>query len=93
DADGTTIPKPEGQPYLRLTRTVEKDMAFTIEPGIYFIDSLLDEVKQGAHASDVNWKRVADFHRYGGIRIEDDVLVTDSGCENLTRNEWARQEH
>lgn len=91
DESGRTIPKPAGQPYLRLTRIVEKDMAFTIEPGIYFIDSLLDEVKKGKHKKDVDWDRVADFHRYGGIRIEDDVLVTDDGCENLTRNEWAKQ--
>jgi Xaa-Pro dipeptidase len=92
DASGTMIPKPEGHPYLRLTRIIEKDMAFTIEPGIYFIDSLLDEVKKGPHAKDVAWEKVAAFHKYGGIRIEDDVLVTDSGVENLTRDEWARQE-
>ena len=93
DASGTTIPKPEGHPYLRLTRVIEKNMVFTIEPGIYFIDSLLDEVKKGPHASAVSWERVADFHRYGGIRIEDDVMVTETGVENFTRDEWARQEN
>lgn len=93
DPSGTTIPKPEGHPYLRLTRLVEKDMVFTIEPGIYFIDSLLDEVRKGPHAKDVVWERVAAFRRYGGIRIEDDVMVTASGVENFTRDEWARQEN
>ncbi|HEX2834918.1 MAG TPA: Xaa-Pro dipeptidase [Thermoanaerobaculia bacterium] len=85
DRAGNTIPKPEGHPYLRLTRTVEPNMVFTIEPGIYFIDSLLAELKNGENAKYVNWDRVDSFRPYGGIRIEDDVLVTETGRENMTR--------
>jgi Xaa-Pro dipeptidase len=90
DPLGTTIPKPEGHPYLRLTRVVEPSHVFTIEPGIYFIDSLLAELKKSENAKYVNWKRVDEFRKYGGIRIEDDIVVTDNGYENLTRQAFDR---
>jgi Xaa-Pro dipeptidase len=83
---GGTLAKPDGHPYLRLTRTLEPGMVVTIEPGIYFIDMLLEPLRQGAHASQVDWTRVDVFRPYGGIRIEDDVVCTDGGPENLTRD-------
>jgi Xaa-Pro dipeptidase len=86
---GGTIPKPDGHPYLRLTRTLEPGMVVTIEPGIYFIDMLLDEVRQGPHAGEVDWARVDAFRPYGGIRIEDDVACTDGDPLNLTREGFA----
>ncbi|HVT42980.1 MAG TPA: Xaa-Pro dipeptidase [Thermoanaerobaculia bacterium] len=85
DRTGETIPKPEGHPFLRLTRVVEEGQVFTIEPGLYFIDSLLSELRKSAEAKHVDWQRVDSFRRYGGIRIEDDVVVTADGHENLTR--------
>jgi Xaa-Pro dipeptidase len=88
---GETIPKPEGHPYLRLTRTIEPGMTFTIEPGIYFITSLLGELRKSDAASLVDWNRVDSFMKYGGVRIEDNLHVTDTGFENLTREEWPRQ--
>ena len=57
----------------------------TIEPGIYFIDSLLHELRAGPAGADVNWDRVERCRRFGGIRIEDNVVVTDGGADNLTR--------
>jgi len=57
----------------------------TIEPGVYFIDMLLDEVKKNGHAGSVDWERVAEFKPYGGIRIEDEVVCTEAAPENLTR--------
>jgi Xaa-Pro dipeptidase len=85
DRTGKTIPKPDGHPYLRLTRVVEPSHVFTIEPGLYFIDSLLAELKKTDNAKHVNWKKVDEFRKFGGIRIEDDIVVTDNGYDNLTR--------
>lgn len=89
DRGGKTIPKPDGHPWLRLTRVVEPGMVFTIEPGFYFIDSLLAELEASDNAKYIDWDRVEAFHKYGGIRIEDNVLVTDTGRENMTRNAFA----
>lgn len=84
--EGGTIAKPEGHPYLRLTRVLEPGMAVTVEPGLYFIDMLLDEVKKNGHADSVDWKRVEAFKPFGGIRIEDDVVCTEAAPVNLTRD-------
>ncbi|MCU1347980.1 MAG: Xaa-Pro dipeptidase [Acidobacteria bacterium] len=89
DPHGMTIPKPEGHPYLRLTRVVEPRQSFTIEPGLYFIQSLLADLRKSDDAKYVNWDKVDAFRKFGGIRIEDDVVVTDSGHENLTRDAFA----
>ena len=70
----STIPKPEGHPYLRLTRVVEPGMVFTIEPGLYFIESLLGDLQKSENAKYVDWTKVDAFRKYGGIRIEDDIL-------------------
>ncbi len=89
DRGGKTIPKPDGHPYLRLTRTIEPGHVFTIEPGLYFIDSLLGELRQSENAQYIDWRKVGDFRKYGGIRIEDDIVVTETGNENLTRQAFA----
>jgi Xaa-Pro dipeptidase len=86
DRSGKTIEKPEGHPYLRLTRTVEARQVFTIEPGLYFIEPLLAELQKSENAQYVNWPKVDAFRKFGGIRIEDDLAVTETGHENLTRN-------
>jgi len=88
DAGGRIEP-PEGHPFLRFTRVLEPGMVMTNEPGVYFIDLLLDEVRKGAHADSVDWERVEAFRPYGGIRIEDDLVVTDGEPVNLTRDEFA----
>ena len=84
--EGGDIPRPEGHPFLRLTRVLQQNFVVTVEPGIYFIDQLLDAARAGKHASQINWSRVASLHKFGGIRIEDNVAITDIGCENLTRD-------
>lgn len=86
---GGTIPKPDGHPFLRLTRTLEPGMVVTIEPGIYFIDLLLGELKDKGLGPGVDWDRVASFKPFGGVRIEDDVACTETDPENLTRDAFA----
>lgn len=77
---------PAEHPFLRLTRVLGEDMVITIEPGLYFIDLLLDQLKTQPAASQVNWKNVEALKPYGGIRIEDDVRVRADGIENFTRD-------
>jgi Xaa-Pro dipeptidase len=86
---GDTIARPDGHPFLRLTRTLEPDMVVTIEPGLYFIDMLLEELRGKPLSVDIDWARVNHFRQYGGIRIEDDVVCTEGAPENLTRNAFA----
>lgn len=86
---GGRIERPAGHPYLRMTRVLEPGMTVTIEPGLYFIDMLLDEVKQAGNGASVNWERVDFFRPYGGIRIEDEVLCTNGDADNLTRPAFA----
>ena len=88
---GGAIPKPDGHPYLRLTRTLEPGMVVTIEPGIYFIDMLLEELRAKGPGDAVDWQRVAAFRPFGGIRIEDDVACTEAAPLNLTREAFAAE--
>jgi Xaa-Pro dipeptidase len=87
---GGFIKRPDGHPYLRLTRTLAPGMVVTIEPGLYFIDMLLAELKQKPEAKDIDWARVDAFRKYGGIRIEDDVVCTEGEPENLTRDAFGQ---
>jgi Xaa-Pro dipeptidase len=83
---GMTIDPPSGHPYLRLTRTLEEDMVLTIEPGLYVIDMLLENLRGTPAEHHIVWKTVDWLRPFGGIRIEDDIRVTAAGCENLTRD-------
>lgn len=90
DDAGNPIPRPDGHPALRLTRVLEEDNVLTVEPGLYFIDSLLDKWRAGPDAGMVNWDRVEFFKPFGGIRIEDNVVVQKDGCDDLTRRAFAQ---
>ena len=86
---GATIDPPSGHPYLRLTRVLEEDMVLTIEPGIYFIDMLLDNLRGTPAETFVEWGAVDGLRPFGGIRIEDDIRVLADGHENLSRDAFA----
>jgi Xaa-Pro dipeptidase len=87
--DGGRIERPDGHPFLRLTRTLREHEVVTIEPGLYFIPMLLDSLREGPMKAHVDWGLVASFAPFGGIRIEDDVVATRGGHENLTRSAFA----
>ena len=85
-APGRTRSKRFGDAYLRLDRDLAPGMAVTIEPGFYRIDAILDdEALAGPFARDLDRDRLDAFRDVRGIRLEDDVLVTATGCEVLTR--------
>lgn len=86
---GGTLDKPDGHPYLRMTRVLAPGMVVTIEPGIYFIDMLLNELKDKGLAGSIDWAKVEAFKPYGGIRIEDEVVCTDDAPINITRETWS----
>ncbi len=72
-------------PFLRNTTIIAEGQLFTIEPGIYFIDQLLDETRASEMGRDVDWRLVDELTPYGGVRIEDDLVVRGDGLQNLTR--------
>jgi len=85
-APGRVRSKNAGDRYLRLDRDLKAGMCVTIEPGFYQIPALLaNESELAGLESALVRQRLAEFADVRGIRIEDDVLVTESGCEVLTR--------
>ncbi len=72
---------------LRMGRRLEKGFVVTDEPGVYFIPALIDEWRQkGLHKDFINYEKLETYKDFGGIRIEDDVLITDSGCRFLGKD-------
>lgn len=85
DNRGEPIARPDGHPALRLTRVLEEGNVLTVEPGLYFIDTLLNKWRADGDAAAINWERVEALKPCGGIRIEDNVVVRENDCDNLTR--------
>lgn len=82
---GVERPKEPGVCYLRTARSLEAGMVITVEPGVYFNDPTLDKaLRNPDQARFINLDVLARFRGFGGVRLEDDVLVTETGADNLT---------
>lgn len=69
---------------LRMGRRLEEGFVVTDEPGIYFIPALIDEWKANGHCAEyLNFDKIETYKDFGGIRLEDDVLITKDGCTFL----------
>ncbi|MEM6395470.1 MAG: aminopeptidase P family protein [Bacteroidota bacterium] len=73
-----------GTAYLRLGKRLQAGFVITVEPGIYFIPALIDKWQsEGRYSDFIDYNAVAAYRNFGGIRIEDDVLITESGSQVL----------
>ena len=89
DAGGTPLPErrddPPPYPNLRIDMPLEAGVVVTVEPGLYFVPALLrDPEHRRAHRESVDWDLVDRMIGFGGIRIEDNLLITDDGHEVIT---------
>ena len=84
--DDETRPNLEqfGTNCLRMGRRLEEGFVLTDEPGIYFIPALIDDWKANGHCKEfLNFEKLETYKDFGGIRIEDDILITKEGCRFL----------
>ena len=77
-----------GTSALRMGRRLEKGFVVTDEPGIYFIPALIDSWKAIGHCKEfLNFELLETYKDFGGIRIEDDILITDNGCRIIGKKQ------
>jgi Xaa-Pro aminopeptidase len=73
-----------GTAYLRLARKLQPGFVLTNEPGIYFIPALIDKWKaEKINMEYINFEKLEQYRGFGGIRLEDDILITENGGRNL----------
>ena len=69
---------------LRMGKTLKKGHVITVEPGIYFIPALIDQWRaEGTNKDFINFDKLEDYKTFGGIRLEDDIVITNDGCKLL----------
>ncbi|GAA5522536.1 aminopeptidase P family protein [Aliifodinibius salicampi] len=74
-----------GIKYLRMRRTLQSSMVLTIEPGLYFVPALLKPALEDEEMSKfLNASKLKNMMEFGGVRIEDNLIITDDGFENMT---------
>jgi Xaa-Pro aminopeptidase len=82
--DGNPKSTQFGLKSLRLAKTLKPGHVFTIEPGIYFIPELMDKWQSEGRFNDyINWTEVQKFRNFGGIRNEEDYMITETGVKRL----------
>ncbi|MBQ0095743.1 MAG: aminopeptidase P family protein [Bacteroidetes bacterium] len=76
-----------GTDCLRCGRRLQPGFVMTDEPGIYFIPALIDKWKaEKMHTEFINYDKLEEYRDFGGIRIEDDILITEDGCRVLGKD-------
>ena len=84
-AEGEERSRQFGLSYLRLARKLEPGFVLTVEPGIYFIPALVESWESKGKFKDfIDYPKVREYLSFGGIRIEDDILITETGCRILS---------
>lgn len=72
---------------LRLGKALEEGYVLTVEPGLYFIPELIDQWKENNHLSAyINYDKVEEYRNFGGIRVEDDYVITNEGSRKLGKD-------
>ena len=86
--DDETQPSEQfGTASLRCGKRLKEGFVMTDEPGIYFIPALIDQWRaEGLHKDFIRYDRLENYRNFGGIRIEDDILITSNGCRMLGKN-------
>ena len=81
------MPVSEKYPHLRASAPMVENQIHTVEPGLYFIPALLYKLEASKNKSSVNWDQIVHWKKYGGIRIEDNIILHANGqIENVTRD-------
>ena len=87
NAQGDQMPVSEKYPHLRASAPMVENQIHTVEPGLYFIPALLDKLEASKNKNSVNWDQIVHWKKYGGIRIEDNIILHANGhIENVTRD-------
>lgn len=76
----------DGLNKLRTRRVMEANMCVTVEPGCYFIKFILDNVRKEARGKYIDWTICDQYKEFGGVRIEDDLYITEDGCFNMSHD-------
>jgi len=85
-ADGSIVRSSEpGLKSLRLGKPLEENMVVTVEPGVYFIEPVLEQAINSEKRKFLNVEKIRSMYGFGGVRIEDDVIVLKDGIENMSR--------